>query len=196
MKLFVMLNLAAVAAEAAGFAARARRYAAALGAVAAVLRGLFARTLVRHAFVWLSFVTVLHMRNDFGFDGFFRLRRHVLRIGSDGQQDGQGSEAFFHRIAPICVSVLLLPPKRSEAGCIVGAHPADPSWLLNGVTRFCRLFAHKKALCRRTGLAMKKRLYHGRKSTVARIFCSLFETSTVISQSPPIIGRKPSACGY
>lgn len=166
MKLCVMLNLAAVAAEAEKVAARARRYAAALvavvdrafrrvaalgaiaaraccraaalGAVAAVLRGLFARTLVRHAFVWLSFVTVLHMRNDFGFDGFFRLRRHVLRIGSDGQQDSQGSEAFFHRIAPICVSVLLLPPKRSEAGCIVGAHPADPSWLLNGETRFCR----------------------------------------------------------
>lgn len=35
MKLCVMLNLAAVAAEAAGFAARARRYAAALGEVAA-----------------------------------------------------------------------------------------------------------------------------------------------------------------
>ena len=33
MKLFVMLNLAAVAAEAAGFAARARRYAVALVAV-------------------------------------------------------------------------------------------------------------------------------------------------------------------
>ena len=35
-----------------------------------------------------------------------------------------GKRGFFHRIAPICVSVLLLPPKRSEAGCIVGAHPA------------------------------------------------------------------------
>ena len=101
-----------------------RRLGRLLPVLAAALRGLLARMLVRHAFVWSSFVTVLHMRNDFGFDGFFRLRRHVLRIGSDGQQDGQGSEAFFHRIAPICVSVLLSPLERSKAGCIVGAHPA------------------------------------------------------------------------
>lgn len=45
-----------------------------LSVLAAALRGLLARMPVRHAFVWSSFVTVLHMRNDFGFDGFFRLR--------------------------------------------------------------------------------------------------------------------------
>ncbi|EHM53721.1 hypothetical protein, partial [Cardiobacterium valvarum] len=86
-----------------------------------VLRGLLARMLVRHAFVWLLFVTVLHMWNDFGFDGFFGLRRRVLRIGSDDQQDSQRSEAFFHHIY---VRVLLLLPERSKAGCIVGTHLA------------------------------------------------------------------------
>lgn len=51
-----------------------RRFGRLLPVLAATLRGLLARMLVRHAFVWSSFVTVLHMRNDFGFDGFFRLR--------------------------------------------------------------------------------------------------------------------------
>lgn len=113
----MLLSLAAV--EAAGFySARACHHRAAGVALA--------RMLVRHAFVWLLFVTVLHMWNDFGFDGFFGLRRRFLRIGSDDQQDSQRSEAFFHRIAPIYVSVLLLPPERSKAGCIARASCGYP----------------------------------------------------------------------
>lgn len=111
--LLVLLSLAAV--EAAGFySACACRRAAGVA---------LARMLVRHAFVWLLFVTVLHMWNDFGFDGFFGLRRRVLRIGSDDQQDSQRSEAFFHHIY---VRELLLLPERSKAGCIARASCGYP----------------------------------------------------------------------
>ena len=55
-------------------AAALRRLGRLLSVLAAALRGVLARMFVRHAFVWSSFVTVLYMRNDFGFDGFFRLR--------------------------------------------------------------------------------------------------------------------------
>lgn len=110
----MLLSLAAV--EAAGFySARACHHRAAGVALA--------RMLVRHAFVWLLFVTVLHMWNDFGFDGFFGLRRRVLHIGSDDQQDSQRSEAFFHHIY---VSVLLLLPERSKAGCTARASCGYP----------------------------------------------------------------------
>ena len=69
----MLLSLAAV--EAAGFYSALACHHRAAGVA-------LARMLVRHAFVWLLFVTVLHMWNDFGFDGFFGLRRRVLRISA------------------------------------------------------------------------------------------------------------------
>lgn len=52
-----------------------------------------------------------------------RRRRRVSRIGSNSQQDGQGSEVFSSYRSYLCECVAL-SHERSKTEYIVGAHPA------------------------------------------------------------------------
>ena len=65
---------------------------------------------------------VMRGTRDGWFDGFFLRMRRVLRSGSKGHQDGEGSEAFFHVL--LLFVLVRLAADAVKAGRIVGALPA------------------------------------------------------------------------